>query len=425
MRRDRRLIPLWLIPLLYAVVSLVAGIVFPRFEYEHLSSYSRGLSVSSAQAFLSAVVSGTMSLTAIVFSIYFLVMQFGAAAYSKRLVLLFGRDPILFNSLGMFFATFIYALAELVYVDRNGDGKVPFFSTLFVGALLTLSIVLLALLVQRMSQLQITNVLRIVGNEGRRVIRETYALAEGDATDRKAMHQRVAQICASAPSQTLCYSGPPRAVERFDIDALVRLAQEAQAVIVIQCAVGDTVPDGARLLRVFGNGSSIPDGALMKALRLAWDRSFEQDPKYPLRLLVDTAIMALSPAVNDPTTAVQSLDQIEDLLHRLGGCRLDGGYAEDASGNLRVVFPMPTWDDYLSLAFDEIRIYGNDSLQVQRRLRAALNDLAVSLDDKERADAVGRYLLHLDDDLAQSNLDEPDRAMARRGDRQGLGVSRP
>lgn len=418
-------IPLWLVPLLYAVASLVAGIMFPRFEYEHLSSYTRGMSVSSAQAFLSGIASGTMSLSAIVFSIYFLVMQFGAAAYSKRLVLLFGRDPILFNSLGMFFATFIYALAELVYVDRNGDGKVPFFSTLFVGALLASSIVLLALLVQRMSQLQITSVLRIVGNEGRRVIRETYTLAEAAATDGEATHQQVAQICASAPLQTLRYSGPPRAVEYFEIERFVRLAQDAQAVIVLQCAVGDTVPDGALLVRVFGNGTRIADDALMKALHLAWDRTFKQDPKYPLRLLVDTAIMALSPAVNDPTTAVQSLDQIEDLLHRLACCRLDAGYVKDASGNLRLVFPMPTWEDYLSLAFDEIRMFGNASLQVQRRLRAALKDLAVSSGNKERAEAVERYLQHLDDELAHSNLDELDRAMARRGDRQGLGVSRP
>jgi uncharacterized membrane protein len=77
------------------------------------------------------------------------------------------------------------------------------------------------------------------------------------------------------------------------------------------------------------------------------------------------------------------------------------------------------------LAFDEIRMFGNASLQVQRRLRAALKDLAVSSGNKERAEAVERYLQHLDDELAHSNLDELDRAMARRGDRQGLGVSRP
>ena len=137
-------VPLWALPLVYAVASLILALAFPRFEYEHLAAYSRGISVSSAQAFLSAVASGMMSLTAIVFSIAFLVVQFSASAFSKRLVLLFGQDPIVFNSLGMFFATFIYALAELLFVDRSGDGKVPYFSTLLVGVLLALSVILLA-----------------------------------------------------------------------------------------------------------------------------------------------------------------------------------------------------------------------------------------------------------------------------------------
>ena len=410
--------------MIYAVGSLAAAVTFPGFEYSHLSAYHHGISVSSAQAFLSAVASGTMALTAIVFSIAFLVIQFSASAYSKRLVLLFSRDPILFNSLGMFFATFLYALAELFYVDRGGDNKVPYFSTLFVAALLSVSVILLSLLVHRMSQLQITQVLRMVGDKGRQVIHETYA-ALGDAAEARAVRQEAALVRAAVPLQTLRYAGPPRAVQRFDVARLVRLAQDAGAVVVVECAVGDIVPDGALLLRVFGNGSQISQSALLQALHLAWERTFEQDPKYPLRLLVDTAIMALSPAVNDPTTAVQSLDQIEDLLHRLGGCDLDAGYAKDAGGTLRLIFPMPTWEDYLSLAFDEIRMFGNQSLQVQRRLRAALHDLAVSLTDQERADAVGRYLLHLDEELATSPLDELDRAMARRADRQGLGVSRP
>ena len=419
-------VPLWAIPLVYAVASLTLALVFPRFEYEHFAAYDRGIAVSSAQAFLSAVASGMMSLTAIVFSIAFLVVQFSASAFSKRLVLLFGQDPIMFNSLGMFFATFIYALAVLLFVDRNGDGNVPYFSTLVVGVLLAFSVILLGLLVHRMSQLQITSVLRIVGDKGRQVIHETYGLLTAGATrdDIKALRVRAGQICSGAPLQTLRYEGAPRSVASFDIAGFVRLAQSADAVIVMACAVGDTVPDGALLLRVFAANTRIPDASLLNALHLAWSRTFEQDPKYPLRLLVDTAIMALSPAVNDPTTAVQAMDQIEDLLHRLGDCVLDVGYVTDASGKLRFVFPMPTWTDYLSLGFDEIRMFGGDSLQVQRRLHAALHDLIGGLANADRVDAVRTYLDHLNDELAHSKLDALDQATARQRDRQGLGVSR-
>jgi uncharacterized membrane protein len=85
---------------------------------------------------------------------------------------------------------------------------------------------------------------------------------------------------------------------------------------------------------------------------------------------------------------------------------------------------MPTWDDYLTLAFDEIRQYGTTSVQVMRRLRSALVDLAASLTSAERADAVRRYLKHLDMVIERSGLDDEDRVKARQEDRQGLGLTR-
>jgi uncharacterized membrane protein len=162
----------------------------------------------------------------------------------------------------------------------------------------------------------------------------------------------------------------------------------------------------------------------MRAIDLGIERTFQQDPKYPLRLLVDIAIKALSPAINDPTTAVQAVDQIEDLLRRLGRREVDAGHARDADGALRLIVPMPTWEDYLTLAFDEIRQYGGTSVQVMRRLRAALIGLTESLPSPERADAVRRYLKHLDLVIERSPLDEQDKVMAFQEDRQGLGLSR-
>ena len=67
----------------------------------------------------------------------------------------------------------------------------------------------------------------------------------------------------------------------------------------------------------------------------------------------------MSPAINDPTTAVQTIDQLEDLLRRLGAAELDAGSAADENGAVRLVFPTPTWEDYLTLAFDEIRHFGS------------------------------------------------------------------
>lgn len=158
-------------------------------------------------------------------------------------------------------------------------------------------------------------------------------------------------------------------------------------------------------------------------MRLEQERTFAQDPKYALRLLVDIAIKALSPAINDPTTAVQTLDQIEDLVRRLGARRLEVGQVPDETGAVRVRFPTPTWEDFVSLAFDEIRFYGATSLQVMRRLRTALYDL-VNVVGPERQQAIRHYLEHLDSTVKDAVHDSQDQQTALQQDRQGLGLSR-
>jgi uncharacterized membrane protein len=409
---------LWLIPMSYAVGSIVCGFGFPRIENAYLASYSLNLSVASAQAFLSAVASGMMALTGIVFSIAFVVVQFSAIAYSPRLVRWFAQDPVLYHSLGVFVATFMYSLSTLLWVDRGGSGTVPLFSSLLVAALLILSVVLFSRLIQRVNDLQITNVLHTIGNRGRQVIREMFR-----KLDERIVAGNAAPEALGPVAQTLKYSGEPRTIATLDVGALVQQAAAAGALVVMACAVGDTLFEETVILRVHG-AKPLDETRLLKAVHLGIDRTFEQDPKYAIRLLVDIAIKALSPAINDPTTAVQALDQIEDLLLRLGRHDLDSGYVSDPSGVVRVIFPMPTWEDYLTLSFDEIRQYGIGSVQVMRRLRATLTALSESLTDVDRAGAVRNYLKHLDLAIAHSPLDAQDQAIARETDRQGLGLTR-
>jgi uncharacterized membrane protein len=411
---------LWLIPMVYVVASVACGLVLPRLEQAYLASFTFNLSVASAQAYLSTVASGMMALTGIVFAMAFVMVQFRAIAYSPRLVLWLARDHALFHSLGLFTATFLYALAALAWIDRGGSGTVPLFSLVLVATLLIASMLLFARLVQRIIGLQMSNVLRLIGDKGRGLIDDMFQPLlpqqgrAGSAADPK----------RGPVTQTLKYSGEPRAIARFDVAALVRLAEQAGGTIVMDCGVGDTMVHGTVLLRLHGGvGNALSDRALMRSIRFERERTFEQDPKYPIRLLVDIAIKALSPAINDPTTAVQTLAQIEDLLRRLGACDLDSGRVEDANGIVRLILPMPTWQDYLTLAFDEIRQYGATSVQVMRRLRSALVGLIESLPAGPRADAVKRYLEHLDRSIDQSPLDPTDRMMARQGDRQGLGLS--
>ncbi len=415
---------MWVIPMVYVGVAVSAGLALPRLEQAYLASDTLLLSVGSAQAYLSAAASGMMALTGIVFAMAFVMVQFSAIAYSPRLVLWFGRDPIIFHALGVFSATFIYALFTLAWVDRGGAGGVPLLSSLLVGVLIIVSLFLFSKLIQRLSDLQISNVLHTIGDRGRAVIRELFPQLPENALLADKAGAAIDEGAFGPVMLELRYSGPPRTIARIDTDALFKLAQGANATIVMLSAVGDTLVEDTPLLRVRGKGETICDDALMRTIELRRERTFEQDPKYPIRLLVDVAIKALSPAINDPTTAVQTIDQIEDLLRRLGGSQLSAGVIKDADGIVRLALPMPSWDDYLTLAFDEIRIYGVTSVQVMRRMRSALVSLARSPLPPARIERLRVYLAHLDSVIAASPLDLEDRSMASQEDRQGIGMSR-
>jgi uncharacterized membrane protein len=332
-----------------------------------------------------------------------------------------GRDPTLYHTMGLFFATFTYSLAALLWVDRLGSGRVPGLTVGVVAALLVASLLAFAKLVQSFNNLPIQNVLQAIGEKGRAVIRAMFVRIDNGGGN----HEQADALSDLGPAtQTLGYDGDPRAITRLDIDALVRLAESADAVIVVDCGVGETLIDSMTVLRVHGATRPLPEPELRAAVHLDIVRTFEQDPKYAIRLLVDIAIRALSPAINDPTTAVQALDQIEDLLRRLGRRELDAGRAYDVGGQLRLVFPTPTWEDYLALSFDEIRQYGATSVQVARRMRSALVGLAETVRIEERREAVRLYLDHLNLSVARSVFDDRDQAAAMEEDRQGLGLSR-
>jgi uncharacterized membrane protein len=415
--------PLWLIPLVYTAASVTAGLTLPRLEHIYLAAYTHDTSVSSALAFFSAVGSGMMALTGIVFAIAFVMVQFSAVAYSPRLVIMFASNPALYHTLGVFFATFTYSLAALNWTDRGGSGAVPLFSTLLVGVLLVISMLAFSWLVQSLNDLQIHNVLRVIGARGRTVIRTMFPhLADVTGVGRGEDTERSSDL--GPATQTLVYTGEPYVIASFNIDMLVRLAQSVNGVLAMECGVGETLVEGTVLLRLYSATEQLPERALLRGIRLATARTFEQDPKYAIRLLVDIAIRALSPAVNDPTTAVQALDQIEDLLRRLGRRQLDRGRAFDATGTLRLTFPVPTWEDYLELSLDEIRQFGATSLQVVRRLRSVLVGLADAIVVEARRDAVRKYLDHLNLGVGHSTFDDHDQATALEEDRQGLGLSR-
>ena len=139
---------------------------------------------------------------------------------------------------------------------------------------------------------------------------------------------------------------------------------------------------------------------------------------------MDVGIKALSPAINDPTTAVMALNEISDLLGRIGRRQLEVCYAVGVHGTLRLVCPAPTWDDFVSLAIDEIRFYGANSFQVMRRLRALLADLEPVVPPERKA-AVQLAKLRTEESVIRTFAEARDLEEAQQMDRQGIGLSRP
>jgi uncharacterized membrane protein len=417
-RRARERSAVWVIPCLYAVLAIATGILLPRVERRFWPELGSAVSASSATALYSAIASGTISLTAIVFSLTFVMVQFSATAYSPRLVIWLARDPVLSHALGVFTATFLYAVAALAWVDRGEASRVPLISAWMVIALLLASIGMFIALIQRIALLQIQRMLTFVGDRGREVIAELYPqpYAAGTPDGR-------GTVAVSGPAQVVTHHGRPCAVQAIDAARLMTLSCAANGTIEVLVAVGDTVIESSPLLRVSNAQGPIDAVALSRAIERGTERTFEQDPKYAIRLLVDIAIRALSPAINDPTTAVQALDQIGDLLLRLGRRRLEEGVWSDEHGTVRVIVPLPTWDDFVRLAFDEIRTYGGGSVQVIRRLRALMCDLIAMMPD-DRGAALRAWQVRLDRAVAQHFADPDEQAAAFVEDRQGLGVTR-
>lgn len=403
----------WVVPVVYVVLAIVFGLVLPRIDRANPSLHVLG--VLAAEQLLAAIAAGMIAFTGIVFSISLIVSQFWSTAYSMRLMQWLRNTPLTGHAFGTFSATFVYALVALAEVGRNE--KIELGSTVAFTLMLLLASVLLFLLLlySTLRQMNLSYVLSLIGDRGREVI---------DAFYRAPGEQQVPEgrdpDGVPLESGRFVYDGPPLVIAAVDFGRLVELATRAEATIMIHVGVGDSIPSGAVVARVLGG--SIPPREIRRAFLLGTERTMEQDPKFALRLLADVAIKALSPAINDPTTAVQALDQIEDLLLRIGVRTLDIGRLVGVRGYTRVVYPAPTWDDLIALGTDEIRIYGAGSIQVMRRLRNLFQNLELVVPPERRA-AVEDRLRRLDA-ACEQELPTADRADARIPDPQGLGHSR-
>ena len=371
-------------------------------------------STNSALIALSAIATGMLAFTGLVSAVILLALQFGAGQFSPRLLRwLVGRSVAKW-ALGVSVAAFVYTLLVIGGISSApSTSRVPSLavevSIILVFAAIGTSLYLLHATTQT---LRVARIATLVARQGAHVIETMYP-------ERADAEEPTQSGLPGGDPFIVRWTGGSGVVAGVENDALLTIAQRDGLVVQVIPGVGDGVEEGAELLRIWGPVGADPV-ALRNAVVVGDERMFDQDPMFALRILVDIAIRALSPAVNDPTTATQCLHRIEALLVLLSTRRLDVGVVRDDAGVPRLVLPSPTWNDFIDLGLAEIRRAGAGQYQTVRRLRALLDKLG-TLCPPSRQAAIERHRLELDELVDATFMLPHDHAFARRPDAQGIG----
>ena len=425
--RERLRVSLWFVPgLMVAVVIALeqAAITIDRREGGGgIPLVTFVDDTDSATAVLPTISSSTLTFMGVVFSITIVALQLASSQFSPRVLRTFLSDRMTQVALGSFVATFVYALLVLRQVDPSADGE-PFVPGLavFVAVVLVLFTVavFIAFVHHIVHSIRVVEIIESVADETREAIEAN--LPAEDADPGLQVDGDDDALGLGPVTGMVKIGGAARVLAGIEVDRLVELARAHDATFVLTARVGDFLPGGVPVLRV--HGGSTPDREdLERCLDLTDERTMYQDVRFGLRQLVDIAVKALSPGINDPTTAGQAVDRIVDLLRRIGRRPVSPNAYHDADGTLRLLRPQPSWDDIVHLGLTEIRLYGAGSIQVARRLSAAYEDLEATVADRfpERVRVLHEERDRLVEGVARSFEDPADQALALRPDRIGLG----
>jgi uncharacterized membrane protein len=405
---------LWLYPVAgLLAATLVAPVIRWLDGLTHWSWFN--FNPEGARAVLGAFSASMLTFLVFVLSAMIIVVQLASAQLTPRIIGLFFSRRQIKVVLGAFTFSFIYTLAALGRIEQT----VPQLPVALAVGLNLLSVIVFVRFVYEIGVgLRPIALLEDVGREGRWVVENIYPRLFDSMPGRNT---------ASDPRRTssiriIPHTGASGTVLAFSPAHMVELAQRADAMIELIPQVGDFIAKGDPFLRVTSEQRPVDDEALRHCIAIGPERTMEQDPRFAFRILVDIANKALSPAINDPTTAVLTLDQIHRLLLYVGQRDLGSGEGRDAEGKLRLVYDTPDWPDYVLLAVSEIRHYGQGSIQVARRLRAMLEHLMRVLPEGRRA-PLRRELQLLQKSVERDFDDQMDRDMAEVSDNQGVGGS--
>lgn len=361
------------VPGLFVVGAVVLALALERFDsaIDIDASFVIDGGPDTASSVLTTIAASIMTMTSLVLSVTVVALQLASQQFSPRVLRTFFRDTGTKISLGIFLGTFVFALFVLRTIDGSAAAEdLPHLSIAVAFALVLLSLATFVFYVDHVVHaIRVVSIIDAVAAETRASIRRLLA-SSGVSAD--------LDVPGRPPDVVLESRLPPGAVTIYDIDDLVLVARRHGCVLRLVPAIGDFVPSGAPLAEVWsldGGPPTVSADDVVPAVGIDAERTMALDPEFGFRQLVDIAEKALSPAVNDPTTATQSLDRIHDLLRRIAPHPLPTGRHVDGDGTLRLVVPPLTWDGLVHLACDEIRRYGGDAIQIQVKMRVMLADL--------------------------------------------------
>lgn len=378
---------LWFWPAVAAfvgfVVAVVLGNVHPT-AGSPLASWAWPGDHHSAIAFLQVVAGSVITVTSLTFSLVVVALQLASQQFSPRLLREFTRDLITQVVLAVFVTTFVVAVTVLREVD--GGQPLPRLGLALTFVLVLLSIsALLGFLGHIARLVRVDTMMAAVHRETRQVIERQYP-PYGD-------EDRGPDLPPEAEhADTVVYATKSGFLQEVDVARLVAFADTCDAVVVLGVRPGDQITMGSPLARVLvaGERRAEMDAAVHAAIELGYERTLQQDAALGLRQLTDIAVKALSPGINDPTTAGHAIGHASDLLIRLQRRRLGPVVHPGGNGAPRVETPDRDIRYYLDLVVAPVRRYGAREPTVLLALMRMLRDVAVAARDEEQRQEIAR-----------------------------------
>jgi len=405
---------LWIVPVLAGMAERVFRAIVDVVEARTGWAWF-DLGIDGAKALSNTVITLTLSFIVFTFGSLLVAIQVASGQYTPRVIattLL--RDNVIRYTVALFVFTLLFAVRA---INRIG-GTVPQLSVFLIGTLGLVCLAAFLFLIDYAARLlRPVSLAKRVGESGLQVIKSVYPEMLSDVPSGVATTQDARPV-----ERTILHRGTSGVVLAVDVARLIAEAEKANGVIEFAPQVGDFVGADEPLFLLRGGAATVDDEVLRACVIFGSERTMEQDPLFAFRILVDIAIKALSAAINDPTTAVLAIDQLHRLLRSAGRRNLRTDFILSPAGTLRVILRTPNWDDFIHLAFAEIRFYGASNVQIARRLRAMIVNLANTLPAQRHA-ALRLELELLDRMLEKLYVLPEDLALARIPDPQGLGGS--